>query len=79
MSRHDEPQDQPRIFMRHARKLGYCKNGSERLAERFGITFEQFLREGYPVAEALKSANPLLRKAAAVAQQEWDEAHAHGK
>lgn len=75
MDRRDEPQDQPRIFMRHARALGYCALGSERLAERFGLTYEQFLREGYPVSEALKSANPLLRKAAEVAQAERDEAH----
>lgn len=79
MSRANEPKDKPRIFMRHARALGYCASGSERLAERFGLTYEQFLREGYPVEDALRSANPLLHKAAELAQAEWDEARGHGK
>lgn len=75
MRRRNEPQDQPRIFRRHAVQLGYCTRGSERLAERLGYTYERFLKEGYPVAEALKSNNPLIRRAAEIAQAEWNEAH----
>lgn len=78
MSRQDEPTDQPRIFMRHARKLGYCSRGSERLAERFGVSFDTFLREGYPVVDAMQSSNPMLRKAAQLALDEWRETHGEG-
>ncbi|AFB84040.1 tail assembly chaperone [Hafnia phage Enc34] len=77
MSTQDD--SEPRIHMRHARQLGYCTRGSERLSERFGMTFEEFLEKGYPVSEAEKSNNPLLRKAAMLARAEWEEAHGNGK
>lgn len=71
--------NEPRIYMRHARALGYCSRGSERLAERFGMTYRQFLEEGYPVSEALKSDNPLLKRAAQLALDEWNREHDNGK
>lgn len=63
---------EPRIYIRHARQLGYCSRGSSRLAERLGVSYDDFLENGYPVSEALKSDNPLLRKAAILAMEEWE-------
>lgn len=71
--------DEPRIFMRHVRALGYCAPGAERLAERFNYSYEKFMREGYPVSEARKSSNPMLLKAAALATAEWEKEHADGQ
>ncbi|QMV29933.1 tail assembly chaperone [Providencia phage vB_PreS-PibeRecoleta] len=70
--------DEPRIYMRHARALGYCSRGSERLAERVGITYQQFLQEGYPVSLAMQSDNPLLRRAAELALDEWNKENGNG-
>lgn len=67
--------NEPRIFFRHARAAGFCANGTQRVVERYGVDYEKFLVEGYPVSAALKSANPLIRKAAELAQNEWDAQH----
>lgn len=69
--------DEPRIFMRHARQCKLCAGGVERQAARLGISIAEFLKNGYPCSLAEKSANPFMRKAAAIARAEW-EAKRHG-
>ncbi|QJI52246.1 tail assembly protein [Cronobacter phage JC01] len=71
--------DEPRIYMRHARAMNICGPGVERIAERMGVNLMDFLENGYPCALAEKSANPLLRKAAAMAREEWEAAHGKGQ
>lgn len=78
MRREDEPKDEPRVFMRHARQVGYCSNGSERVSERFGVPYRQFLKEGYPVSKIKDTNNPLVRKIIRLALAEWDEGNNHG-
>lgn len=71
--------NEPRIYMRHARALGYCSRGTERLAERFGMSYRQFQEEGYPVSRAMQSDNPLLRRAAELAMDEWNKENGNGQ
>jgi len=70
--------DEPRIFMRHARALNLCSGGVERQAERLGLTVQQFCEQGYPCSLAEQSANPFMRKAAALARAEWETTHGKG-
>jgi len=67
--------DEPRIYMRHARAIALCSTGVQRQAERLGISLADFLRDGYPCSLAEQSANPFMRKAAALARAEWEETH----
>lgn len=70
--------DEPRIRMRHARAMGLCSNGVERVAERVGIDIREFCENGYPCRLAEQSANPMLQKAAALARAEWELTHGKG-
>lgn len=65
--------DEPRIYVRHARALNLCRTGIIRQAERLGISLADFLRDGYPCSLAEQSANPFMRRAAALARAEWEE------
>lgn len=68
--------DEPRIYVRHAQACGLCGPGVTRVCERYGINPIEFGENGVAVTEALKlSANPLIRKAAAMAIKEWEDAH----
>lgn len=70
--------DEPRIFMRHARAMNICAKGVQRQAERLGVDILDFCENGYPCSLAEKSANPLLRKAARLARDEWEKANGKG-
>lgn len=71
--------DEPRIFMRHARALDICGPGVERIAQRLGVDIMDFCENGYPCDLADKSANPILRKASALARKEWEAKNGKGQ
>lgn len=70
--------DEPRIYMRHARALNLCAKGVARQAERLGISMQDFCDNGYPCRLADNSSNPFMRKASALARAEWEKAHGEG-
>lgn len=63
--------DKPRVYIRHARAF-FCAPGARRVAERYGIDYVDFLQNGYPVEDALKIDNALVRKVAMAALREWE-------
>lgn len=71
--------DEPRIYMRHARALNICSKGVRLQAERLGVNFLDFCQNGYPCSLAEKSSNPFMLKAAALARAEWEQAHGKGQ
>lgn len=70
--------NEPRIYMRHARAAGICGPGVERIAERLGVDILDFGENGYPCEAAEKSANPILRKVARMAREEWEATNGKG-
>lgn len=70
--------DEPRIFMRHARALNLCAKGTRLQAQRMGISVTDFCANGYPCSLAEKSGNPYLIAAARLAREEWERTHGKG-
>jgi hypothetical protein len=70
--------DEPRIYMRHARALNICGKGVRLQAERLGINITDFCHNGYPCSLAEKSGNPFLVKCAELARKEWEAEHGKG-
>lgn len=65
--------DEPRIFPRHVRAAGFCSPGGLRILERFKVDPQVFAAEGIPVSETKNVVNPLVRKAARLAVEEWEQ------
>lgn len=70
--------DEPRIYPRHVRAAGFCSPGGLRILARFNVDPQVFAAEGVPVSATKGIVNPLVRKAASLAVQEW-ELSRHGK
>lgn len=60
-----------RVYWRHVRPF-FCAAGAQRVAERYGIDFLDFLQNGYPVELAEKIDNPLMRKVVDSAVRDWE-------
>lgn len=70
--------DEPRIFMRHARALNICSKGVRLQAASMGIDMLDFCQNGLPCSVAEQSSNPFLRKCAELARAEWEQTHGKG-
>lgn len=40
-----------RVYRKHLRQLGYCRKGSQRLADQLHVDWNRFLSEGIPISE----------------------------
>lgn len=62
--------DEPRIYMRHYRSLGYCAQGIRQWYARHGFDYGDFLKNGSPISVIEQTGDGLATKACAIARKE---------
>ncbi|EJF5828996.1 hypothetical protein M8W91_002818 [Salmonella enterica] len=60
-----------RVTLVHIRQAGYCPQGARQFAQRYGLDFRQFIRDGFIDAEILlATGDELARRLVEFARQE---------
>ena len=66
--------EQVKVTMRHMRRLNYCSSGVRRFFAEHGLDYGQFLREGIPAEELMKTGDAMAIRVAEVANGQQKEA-----
>lgn len=59
-----------RVHMRHVRAAKLCAGGARRWFAMRGLNWTEFLAEGIPAKELLKTKDPFAAKVVAIARKE---------
>lgn len=58
------------VLSRHMRELGYCSRGARAFAQRHGLSWPQFLRQGIPADRLRATGDAMALKVVDHAEQE---------
>lgn len=51
-----------RVYRKHLRQVTFCRKGSRAMADRIGVDWDRFMREGIPVSELEKIDDVAVQK-----------------
>lgn len=60
--------DEPRVRIEHLRTAQKCVKGTRQWFDRYGLDWNRFIHEGYPVSEIEATGCPMARKIAKIAR-----------